>query len=133
MLGLEIKTRFKTNLTKTPLYMEIIVFFCRPNDCRIEVEIVSIAVKNTPIDKMDKSGAALATETGFLKSKDNIGPDSTDIPIAQGIEMIEANFKQECMVFIALARLAIRSSSVEAFRMEAKEAVKFGVKEEAIG
>ena len=133
MVGLEIKIKFKINLTKTPLYMEIIVFFCNPNDCKIEVEIVNIAVKNTPIDRIDKSGAALATETGFLKSKDNIGPDNTAIPIAQGIEMIDANFRHECIVFMALARLEIRSSSVEAFRMEAKEAVRFGVKEEAIG
>ena len=97
------------------------------------MEIVKRAVKNTPIDKIDKRGAAVETETGSLKSKAKIGPDNTAIPIAHGIEIIEENFKQECIVFIALAFLASRSSSVEAFRIDAKDAVKLGVKEEAIG
>ena len=95
--------------------------------------MVSIAVKNTPIERMDKSGAALATETGSLNSKDNIGPDNTAIPSAKGIEMMEANLRQEYMIFMELALFAIRSSSVVAFLMAAKEAVKVGVKEEAIG
>jgi hypothetical protein len=37
------------------------------------------------------------------------------------------------MIFMELALFAIRSSSVVAFLMAAKEAVKVGVKEEAIG
>ena len=113
--------------------MEIIVFFCKPKDCKIEVEIVNSEVKNTPIDRMDKRGAALATETEFLKSRDKIGPDNTAIPIAHGMEIMEENFRQECMVFIELARLAIRSSSVEALRIAASEAVRAGVREDAIG
>ena len=133
MAGLEIKIIFKTSLTRTPLYIEIMVFLWRPNDCSIEVEIVSMAVKKTPIDKMDKSGAALATDTGSLKSNASTGPDRIAIPTAQGIEIIEANFKQEYMIFIELAFLFIRSSSVVAFLIAANEAVRVGVKEEAIG
>ena len=82
---------------------------------------------------MDNNGAALATETLSLKSKDKIGPDNTDIPIAQGIEMMEANFKQECMTFTAASLFALRSSSVDEFLIAAKEAVKVGVKEDAMG
>ena len=95
--------------------------------------MVSRAVKNTPMERMDRRGAALASDTGFLKSRDRIGPDSTDIPIAQGMEIMEENFRQECMVFMALAFRAIRSSSVGAFLMAAKDAVRAGVKEDAIG
>ena len=85
------------------------------------------------MDKIDKRGAALATETGSLKSKDKIGADNTAIPIAHGIEIMAENFKQECIVFIELAFLAILSSSVEAFRIAVTEAVNAGVNEEAIG
>ena len=111
----------------------MIVFLCKPKDCKIEVEIVRSEVKNTPMERMESRGAALATETGSLKSNDNIGPDKIAMPIAHGIEIIEENFKQECIVFIELAFLAIRSSSVEAFLIAANEDVKAGVKEEAIG
>ena len=113
--------------------MEIMVFLCKPKDCKIEVEIVSIDVKKTPIARMDNSGAALATETGSLNNKDNIGPDNTAIPIAHGMEIMEENFRQECMIFIELAFFAARSSSVCALRIAANEAVNVGVKEEAIG
>ena len=82
---------------------------------------------------MDNNGAALATETGSLKSKANIGPDKTAMPIAHGMEIIEENFKQECMIFMELAFLAARSSSVAALRIAANEAVNVGVKEDAIG
>ena len=92
-----------------------------------------MAVKKTPIERMDKSGAALATETGSLKSNANTGPDRIAIPIAHGMEMIEANFRQEYMIFMELAFFAIFSSSVCAFLIAASEAVKVGVKEEAIG
>ena len=111
----------------------MIVFLCKPKDCKIEVEIVRSDVKNTPIERMDNNGAALATDTGSLKSNDNIGPDKIAIPIAHGIEIMAENFKQECIVFIELAFFAIRSSSVEALLIAANEAVKAGVKEEAIG
>lgn len=117
----------------TPLYMEIMVFLCKPNDCSIEVEMVNMDVKNTPIDKIDRSGAAFATDTGSLNNKDNIGPDNTAMPSAQGIEMMEANLRQEYMIFMELALFAILSSSVVAFLIAAKEAVKVGVKEDAIG
>ena len=95
--------------------------------------IVNIAVKKTPIDRMDSNGAALATDTGSLKSNARIGPASTDIPIAHGMEIMEANFKQECMTFTAASLFVLRSSSVEEFFIAANEAVKVGVKEEAIG
>ena len=90
-------------------------------------------VKNTPIDKIDRSGAAFATDTGSLNNKDNIGPDNTAMPSAQGIEMMEANLRQEYMIFMERALFAILSSSVVAFLIAAKEAVKVGVKEDAIG
>ena len=133
MEGLGIRIIFKTNLTTTPLYIEIIVFRCKPKDCNIEVEIVSIEVKKIPIDKMDNSGAALATDTGSLKSNANMGPDKTAIPIEHGMDMMEANFKQLYIIFIELALPAILSSSVDAFLIAVSEAVKVGVKEEAIG
>ena len=99
----------------------------------MEVVIVSIAVKKTPMDKMDNNGAALETEALSLKSKDSIGPDKTAMPIAHGMEIMDANFKQECMILTAASLLAFRSSSVEEFLIAAKEAVNVGVKEEAIG
>ena len=133
MDGFEIKITFKINFTNTPLYIETMVFLCNPYDCNIEVVIVNIAVKNTPIDKIDNNGAALATDFLSLKRSDNIGPDKTDIPIAHGIEIMEANFKQECMTLTDASLLWFRSSCVFEFFIADKEAVSVGVSEDAIG
>ena len=113
--------------------MEMIVFLCKPWDCKMDVEMVSIAVKNTPIDKMDSNGAAVATDLESLKSKPKIGPERTDMPIAHGMEMIAANFKQEYITLSADALFALLSSSVLAIFIAAKEEVNVGVKEEAMG
>ena len=85
------------------------------------------------MERIDSKGAALATDTGSLKSNDNIGPANIAIPTAHGIEIMEENFKHECIVFIELAFRSMRSSFVEAFRIAATEDVNAGVNEEAIG
>ena len=99
----------------------------------MEVEMVSMAVKKTPIDKMDNNGAALSTEDASLNKSPNIGPERTDIPMAHGMEIMAANFKHECMIFSALILFFFFSSSLFAFLIAVNEAVNVGVKDDAIG
>ena len=100
-----IRIKFITSLTAAPQSIEIIGFLSSLCDCNIEFVIVSIAVKNTDTERIDKSGAALFTDSAFLlKSIASIGFDNIDIPMAQGIEIIAANLSD---AFIALADFSV--------------------------
>ena len=57
------KRTFKIILTTIPPHIEIIGFCCSLCACKIEVVMVSMAVKKTEIARMDKSGAAAFTES----------------------------------------------------------------------
>lgn len=113
--------------------MDTIGRYCRLCVCRIAVVTVSIAVKNTPIAKIESRGAALLTDSGFRKSKLRIGFESTDIPIAQGIAIIAANFRHEYMTLFAANCLLLFSSIVFAVATAVSAAVRAGVSEDAIG
>ena len=136
MEGLRIKTIFRISFTIIPQNIDTIGFFCNLCACKIAVVIVSIAVKKTPIDNIDNSGAALFTEAtwlGLLNSIDRIGFESTDIPIAHGIAMIAANFRHECITLSATIFFCSFSSTVFAVFTAIKDAVNAGVNEDAIG
>ena len=94
--------------------------------------MVSKAVKNTESDKIESNGAADSAEFS-LNSMLKIGFERTDIPIAHGMEIIAANFRQDCMTFAALTFLTVLSVSVLAILTASRAAVSAGVKEEAIG
>ena len=131
--GLLIKRTFKMILTTIPPHMEIIGLCCNLCACKIEVVMVSIAVKKTEIARIDKSGAAAFTDSWFLNKRLKIGFAKIDRPRALGIEIIAANLRQDCITLEALSSFSRLSASSLAVLIARSAAVSSGVSEEAIG